>query len=292
MMNIVHILLAVLVLLMSLNAKAESCISVKVQGKGQPLILIPGLMSDGSVWQASEKYLAKRYQVHTVSIAGFAKTAACASADNILPKVKSELLNYIKHHNLQKSILIGHSLGAFLSFSLAIDNEQLFSAIIAVDGLPYVAPIFTRSAATQPKDMKQQAEYIKNIYLQATHQQVADMTKQGINIQATSMESQEAVIAMAKSSDQKTVASALHFLMTTDLREPLKQVKTPLLLIAAQGVFTNEQDRLNASTLYQQQISDVTNAKLVVNSQVRHFIMWDDNEWLMTETDSFLQSVL
>jgi len=284
--------LAVTVFSMSLSTQAESCINVKVQGKGQPLILIPGLMSDGSVWKESEKHLAKNYQVHTVSIAGFANTAACSSAENILPKVKSELLSYIKQHKLQKSVLIGHSLGAFLSYSLAIDNEQLFSAIVAVDGLPYVAPIFTRSAATQPKDMKQQAEYIKNIYLQATHQQVADMTKQGINIQATSMESQQAVIEMARNSDQKTVASALHFLMTTDLREPLKQVKTPLLLIAAQGAFTNENDRLNASALYQQQISHVTNAKLLVNSQVRHFIMWDDNEWLMTETNAFLQGVL
>lgn len=291
-MNIVHILLAVVVFSMSLNTKAESCINVKVQGKGQPLILIPGLMSDGSVWQESEKYLAKNYQVHTVSIAGFAKTAACSAAENILPQVQSELVNYIKHHKLQKTILIGHSLGAFLSYSLAIDNEQLFSAIVAVDGLPYVAPIFTRSAATQPKDMKQQAEYIKNIYLQASHQQVADMTKQGINIQARSKESQQAVIEMAKISDQKTVASALHFLMTTDLRESLKQVKTPLLLIAAQGAFTNEKDRLNASSLYQQQISGVINAKLVVNSQVRHFIMWDDNKWLMTQTDSFLKDVL
>jgi hypothetical protein len=106
------------------------------------------------------------------------------------------------------------------------------------------------------------------------------------------VEDQQAVIAMAKISDQKTVASALHFLMITDLREPLKQVKTPVLLIAAQGAFTHEKDRLNASALYQQQIADMANAKLVVNSAVRHFIMWDDNKWLMAQTDSFLQGVL
>ena len=291
-MNIIHLLIPLLVFSMSIDTNAESCINVKVQGKGQPIILIPGLMSDGSVWQESEKYLAKNYQVHTVNIAGFANTAACSSADNILPQVKFELISYIKQHKLQRSILIGHSLGAFLSYSLAIDHEKLFSAIVAVDGLPYVAPIFTRSSTTQPKDMKRQADYIKNIYQHATHQQVADMTKQSITLQATSKEDQQAVIDMAKKSDQKTVASALHFLLTTDLREPLKQVKIPLLLIAAQGAFTNEQDRVNASALYQQQIVDVANAKLMVNSAVRHFIMWDDNKWLMTETNLFLQGVL
>jgi len=291
-MNIINLLIAAFVFSMSVSTKAESCINVEVQGNGQPLILIPGLMSDGSVWQESEKHLAKKYQVHTISIAGFANTSPCSSADNILPQVKSELLTYIKQNKLQKSILMGHSLGAFLSYSLAIENEKLFSAIIAVDGLPFVAPIFTRTSSTQPKDMKQQADYIKNMYQQATHQQVADMTKQAITLQATSKEDQHAVIEMAKISDQKTIASALHFLLITDLREPLKQVKTPLLLIAAQGAFTNEQDRMNASALYQEQITGMTNAKLVVNSEVRHFIMWDDNQWLMKKTDTFLQGIL
>ncbi|MBA6363502.1 alpha/beta hydrolase [Colwellia sp. BRX8-8] len=292
MMNIVHIILTVLVISISLNTKAESCISVEVHGEGQPIILIPGLMSNGEVWQKSEEYLAKNYQVHTVSIAGFATTAPCPSADNIIPAVKSELLSYIQKHQLQKSVLIGHSLGAFLSYSLAIKNEALFSAIIAVDGLPYIAPIFTKTAATIPKDMQRQADYIRSMYQQATTQQMADMTKQTIAIQATSIENQQAVIAMAKVSDQKTVASALHFLLLNDLREPLKQVKTPLLLIAAQGAFTDEESRRFATVLYQQQIENVPNAHLITNIDARHFIMWDDNKWLMAQTDIFLQGVL
>ena len=277
---------------MSLSTNAESCINVEVSGKGKPVILIPGLMSDGRVWQKSEQYLSKKYQVHTVSIAGFANTATCAAADNIMPQVKSELLNYIKDKKLKKTILIGHSLGAFLSYSLVIDNEQLFSAIVAVDGLPYIAPIFTKTSATTPSDMQQQANYIRNMYQQATDQQMADMTKQTITIQATSVKDQEAVIAMAKASDQKTVASALHFLLLNDLRESLKKVKIPLLLIGAQGGFQNEKSRQFATSLYQQQIESVTNAHFIANTNARHFIMWDDEEWLMAETDSFLKGVL
>jgi len=295
-MNKVRILLTIMGLIMNLAmsvvSKAESCIHVEVHGKGKPLILIPGLMSDGSVWQKSERYLSKNYQVHTVSIAGFAKTAPCTAADNILPQVKSELLSYINHQKLEKPILMGHSLGAFLSYSLAIDNDDLFTAIVAVDGLPYVAPIFTRSSATEPKDMKQQAQFMKNMYQEATAQQMADMTKQSIAIQVKSTEDQQAIIAMAKMSDQKTVASALHYLLLNDLREPLKYVKTPLLLIAAQGAFQNEKARQFATSLYQQQIESVPNAHIITNTNARHFIMWDDNSWLMATTDSFLQGVL
>ncbi len=290
-MDKVRMLLTIMMLLVSLTTEAENCINVSVQGNGKAIILLPGLMSDGSVWKETEQYLAKNYQVHTVSIAGFASEAPCLSADNILPQVKKDLFSYIERKQLQKTILIGHSLGAFLSYDLAIENENLFSAIIAIDGLPYVAPIFTRTSATKPKDMQQQAKFIRNMYQQATMQQMADMAKASVNIQATSTANQQAVIAMAKASDQATVASALHYLLVNDLREPLKKIRTPLLLIAAQGGFLGEKSRQFATSLYQQQIENVQNAKLITNAGVRHFIMWDDNPWLMAETDAFLKGV-
>ena len=279
-------LVTMMILMLSFAIHAENCINVEVHGQGKPIILIPGLMSDGRVWQKTAHNLAKNYQVHTISIAGFANTAPCAAADNIMPQVKSELLSYIK------TILIGHSLGAFLSFSLAIDNEALFSAIVAVDGLPYIAPIFTNTSSTTVSHMQQQANYIRNMYQQATAEQMANMTKKTIAIQATSVKDQEVIIAMAKASDQKTVASALHFLLVNDLREPLKKVQTPLLLIAAQGAFENEQSRKFATLLYQQQIDNVPNAHLITNTNARHFIMWDDAKWLMAETALFLKGVL
>ncbi len=285
-------LVTMMILMLSFAIHAENCINVEVHGQGKPIILIPGLMSDGRVWQKTAHNLAKNYQVHTISIAGFANTAPCAAADNIMPQVKSELLSYIKTNGLQKTILIGHSLGAFLSFSLAIDNEALFSAIVAVDGLPYIAPIFTNTSSTTVSDMQQQANYIRNMYQQATAEQMANMTKKTIAIQATSVKDQEVIIAMAKASDQKTVASALHFLLVNDLREPLKKVQTPLLLIAAQGAFQNEQSRKFATFLYQQQIDNVPNAHLITNTNARHFIMWDDARWLMAETALFLKGVL
>jgi len=291
-MDKVRMFSTVMMLLMSLTTKAENCINVSVQGSGKAIILLPGLMSDGTVWQETEHYLAKNYQVHTVSIAGFASEAPCLAADNILPQVKEDLFRYIERNKLQKPILMGHSLGAFLSYSLAIEHENLFSAIIAVDGLPYVAPIFTRTSATKPKDMQQQAQFIRNMYQQASVQQMADMAKRSVNIQATSTDNQQAVINMAKVSDQATVASALHYLLVNDLRVPLEKIKTPILLIAAQGGFLDEKSRQFATSLYQQQIENVQNAKLITNANVRHFIMWDDNSWLMAETDDFLKGVL
>jgi hypothetical protein len=46
------------------------------------------------------------------------------------------------------------------------------------------------------------------------------------------------------------------------------------------------------ASLYQQAIESVTNAHFIANTNVRNFIMWDDDEWLMAETDLLLKRVL
>jgi hypothetical protein len=82
------------------------------------------------------------------------------------------------------------------------------------------------------------------------------------------------------------------YLLLNDLRASLKKVKIPLLLIGSQGGLQDEQSSQFATSLYQQAIESVTNAHFIANTNVRNFIMWDDEEWLMAETDLLLKRVL
>lgn len=49
-------------------------VKVKVTGKGKPIILSPGLMSNGSVYKELAVKLSKSYQLHIISVKGFAGT--------------------------------------------------------------------------------------------------------------------------------------------------------------------------------------------------------------------------
>ena len=50
----------------------RSSFAVKITGKGQPVILIPGLSSSGAVWEGTVEHLKDRYQCHVLTLAGFA----------------------------------------------------------------------------------------------------------------------------------------------------------------------------------------------------------------------------
>lgn len=260
------------------SSKAAESFSVEVIGNGKPVLMIPGLMSDARVWRPTAEALAGQYQLHLISIAGFAGKPAIQG--ELLPTVKQQLLQYIDQQQLQQPAVIGHSLGAFMAFNLASTAPDKIGTVIAVDGLPYLAPVFTRTNDTTVAMMQGQAEFLRRQYHQMSAEQLSAMTAQGLFIQATGAAHQQQVLDMAAASDPKAAGQAVYELLTTDLRPQVHNITSKVLLIGASGAMANEADRSAATALYQQQIASIANATLEFNHQARHFIMLDQPDWL------------
>jgi N-formylmaleamate deformylase len=157
-----------------------------------------------------------------------------------------------------------------------------------VDGLPYLAPVFTRDPATVPAQMQTQATQISMQYGGMTQAQLSQATAQGLFIQATSPAAQQQVLAMAGQSDPASVGQVMAELMVTDLRPQLGKIKQPVLLLGASGALP-PQAQAGVKALYQQQLEKLPAAQLDINPQARHFIMLDDPAWLNQKIRSFLQ---
>ncbi len=273
------------------SAAATTSFSVEVIGKGRPVILIPGLMSSPAVWQSTVDALKADHQLHLVHLAGFAGKVARTAVQpdsSLLSAVQQELLAYIAAKQLQQPVVIGHSLGGFLAFALASTAPDTIGPIISVDGLPYLAPVFTRNPATTAAQMQSQAAQISMQYSGMTKAQLSQATAQGLFIQATSPAAQQQVLAMAEISDPKTVGQVMAELLTTDLRPQVSNIKQPVLLLGASGALP-PQAQAGVKALYQQQLEKLPAAQLDINTQARHFIMLDDPAWLNQKIRRFLQ---
>lgn len=279
-------------MLLSQSLKADetpaASFQVQVEGKGKAIILIPGLMSDQRVWQQLATALKPDYQLHLVSLAGFAGTPALATSLK-LTQVTSELAAYIQHHQLKQPIVIGHSMGAFLAFQLASSYPKLTGKVIAVDGLPYLAPVFSRDSTTTVAQMVPQAKMMQQYYQQMTSAQLAESAEQGMAIQVSSAEHAAIVTKMAAASDPATVGAVIAELLTTDLRGEVHKIQQPVLLLGAGGALPSDSMRPAVQALYQQQINTIPQAKLDFNWQSRHFIMWDQPDWLLAQITDFIK---
>ena len=82
---------------------------VQVVGKGRPMILIPGLMSSGETWNSTVARYQDRFECHVLTLAGFAGVPPITTP--LLATVRTELADYIRGQQLDRPVIVGHSLG-------------------------------------------------------------------------------------------------------------------------------------------------------------------------------------
>ncbi|MEP4891604.1 MAG: alpha/beta hydrolase [Aliiglaciecola sp.] len=269
-----------------LHASEHNTFNVEVKGQGQEIILIPGLMSNASVFDSVVNALLPQYEVHLVSIKGFANTPA--SGNFSIANLVQDLVSYIDENDLQKPDVIGHSLGGLTGFVLASYHQDKIGKLISIDGLPFIGPIFTRNSSITADMMLAQAKNIKTMYANMTSEQLAAQTQQGVFIQATSSQDQNRIVEMAKQSNPETVGNAMYDVLTTDMRQPLAQSNTNILMLGASGGYSQQAQHKMVSSLYSQQFENVKNATVVMNTTTRHFMFFDDATWVNQQITQFL----
>src|SRR6185295_20323337 len=83
------------------SARYESTVlRVDVTGKGQPMLLIPGLTCPGDVWRETVAHYSSRFECHVVSLGGFGGRPRFEGP--FLGTARDSLLAYIRSHNLKR----------------------------------------------------------------------------------------------------------------------------------------------------------------------------------------------
>jgi pimeloyl-ACP methyl ester carboxylesterase len=259
--------------------------SVKVTGAGRPVILIPGLESSGEVWNGVAAHLSTRYQVHVLTLAGFAGEPAVPALR--LAAVKDEIIAYIRENRLSRPVFAGHSLGGFLALWIAASAPDLPGRVIAVDGVPFLPALMNPEATAESS--RSGAEKMRAMYASMDSSELTAISKMALSAMITDTKNVELALEWARRSDPAFVGQAVYDLMTTDLRDQMREIRVPVLMIGAAKPFADDPKRLAAVRhAYELQIAAVNDHKLEMDTNALHFIMLDDPEYLISAVDRFL----
>lgn len=252
---------------------------VKKTGKGnQSLILIPGFASSGDVWNETTAKFEKDFTCYTLTMAGFA--GAKPDADASFKDWEKGIAAYIKTHKIEKPIIIGHSMGGALALAIAADYPELVGKIVIVDTLPCLAAISNPNfkskenndcSSTINKLTTMPDEDFRTMQTQSIPRLVAD----------TSMQS--TVIDWSMKSDRKTFAKMYCDFSNTDLRETIKNIQCPSLILL-ESYFVFMKPAIEA------QYANLKNANFQYSTKGLHFIMYDDKEWYFNQLTNFLST--
>ncbi len=250
---------------------------VKKSGYGnQTIVLIPGFACSGEVWAETKSVYEKDFTCYTLTMAGFAD--AEPSTNPNFENWKMGIANFIKKNNLEKSILIGHSMGGVLAMAIAADYPERIEKIVVVDALPCLQAVMN-------PNFKQE----ENIDCTATVNQITALTEeQFLQMQKMSMpqliqnkEMLKTLINWSVQSDRTTFAKMYCDFSNTDLREKIAAIKCPTLVLL-------ESNFKNVKPAIEAQYKKLESADLQYANKGLHFIMYDDKEWYFEQLANFL----
>jgi pimeloyl-ACP methyl ester carboxylesterase len=267
----------------SAGAQTFNSFTVTVTGKGRPVIFIPGYSCSGDVWKETVEHLQASYECHVLSIAGYAGVPAIDTP--ILATVKNQVIAYVKTHELQKPILVGHSLGAFMSLWVSAEAPELFGKVICVDGVPFLSAMndTTANADSLKKDPRFNPTTIVKSFESIPDSGYVENTMRAMLWQVADTARARQIATWSYLSNRRTLGLSLYEISTTDLRQIVSKISQPVLVLGSlYGTAENSEKILAA------QYKNVANKTIRV-AKSKHFIMYDAPLWMYSEIDNFLK---
>jgi pimeloyl-ACP methyl ester carboxylesterase len=272
----------VLFLTLIAAASAESSFQVKINGHGPAMILIPGLASSGATWDSTVARYQDRYECHVLTLAGFAGVPRIPAP--MLETVREDLAAYIGDKKLNKPLIVGHSLGGFLALDLASKYPDLPGKLIIVDAYPSLGAIF-RPEVTPELEKSEAAMMRKFMTSEAGGE---DIAKAQVRMMVTSDKDFDRIMTWSHASDHSAVVDAMVEMYGTDLRVDIAAIRSPTLVLATWIAYKDYTDRKTLEENARREYANLKGVDLRITDTARHFIMYDDPQWLFTQIDSFL----
>ncbi|MEG0926421.1 alpha/beta fold hydrolase [Chryseobacterium sp.] len=252
---------------------------VKKTGKGkQSLLFIPGFASSGDVWNETTAKFEKDFTCYTLTMAGFA--GAKPDTEPTFKDWEKGIASYIKDNNLQKPVIIGHSMGGGLALAIAADYPNLVGKIVIVDTLPCLAAISNPAFTSKENN---DCSAMINTFTAMSDEQFKKMQIQSIPRLLADTSMQNTVIDWSMKSDRKTFAKMFCDFSNTDLRETIKNIQCPSLILL-EAYFVSMKPSIEA------QYKNLKNANFQYSTKGLHFIMYDDKEWYFNQLNNFLSA--
>jgi pimeloyl-ACP methyl ester carboxylesterase len=106
------------------------------EGKGTAVVLIHGFLENSTMWDKIKPALSKKNRIITVDLLGHGKSD-CLGYVHSMELFAETIDAVLKHLKIRKYILVGHSLGGYISLALAKINSTKIKGICLLNSTSY-----------------------------------------------------------------------------------------------------------------------------------------------------------
>lgn len=209
-------------------------------GEGEPIVLVHGLSGSTRWWFRNVPALAEQHRVYLVDLPGFG-TMRRVGRRFVLAEAASWFSEWMKVVGLERVHLVGHSMGGYVSVRLAATQPEVVRRLVLV--APAGVPA-GRSMLGHLIPLLLAARYATPAFMPVL---IRDALKMG----------------------PMTLWRAARDLLTEDVREDLRKIESPTLLV------WGENDPLIPPTVGDLLQEEIPNSRLVLLQNAGHVPMFD-----------------
>ena len=251
---------------------------VETIGKGKPILFLPGFTVPGSIWKKTIENVKLKGKSYLFSYAGFNGNKPIKMP--WYSSIKNAIIKYIKDNNLSDIIIIGHSMGGNLAIDIASELPNRVSKMIIIEALPCIREVMMPNVPAE--SLFYESPYNKQM-LEMNEQQFKNMASMMATNMTLNKEKIDVITNWIIEADRKTWVYGYTDLLKLDLRNVLNKVKCKTLILGA-----SYPDAKIAKKNYENQYSNLTNKTIIMASNSKHFIMFDQPEWFYETLNDFL----
>lgn len=108
----------------------------RVEGKGQPLVLIHGYQADSNAWNWVTPFLKEKYMIITPDLPGHGQSPLIRTINDMdfLARCLFQIINSL---NLQEVVLAGHSMGGYVALAFANQFPGYVNRLFLINSHPF-----------------------------------------------------------------------------------------------------------------------------------------------------------
>ncbi|NTW24606.1 MAG: alpha/beta fold hydrolase [Lentimicrobium sp.] len=107
-------------------------------GEGQPLIILHGIFGISDNWVTLGKRLAEKFSVYIPDMRNHGQSPHSPTFNYLA--MSDDLLEFMEDHQIEKSLLIGHSMGGKVAMTFTLEHPEKVEKLVIVDISPRKYP--------------------------------------------------------------------------------------------------------------------------------------------------------
>ncbi len=183
-----------------------------VQGEGQTIIFVHGWTCDESSWDGQVPAFKDDFRVVTLDLPGHGKSGSPATADDYSMDQFAAAVEAVRAElGADKVVLVGHSMGAGVIRTYALNYPDHVAGLVAVDGLLDARPWKKSAMRGQPMTIERRKAAIEGMFVEGTSEPLREKIRAMMlgSSDKTASGAANAMVAPEIQSDELIMAPAL-----------------------------------------------------------------------------------